>query len=104
VSEKPAKRSAIPAILAALTLAGCDASVDELGATAQASIAQQCQQVANEMGFAATRVQAVCECTVNRLVPDAGTSLAAVNQDTIERALSDCAEEGGAAGDAMETF
>ncbi len=104
MSEKPAKRSAIPAILAALTLAGCDAAVDELGATAQAGMAQQCRQIAENMGFAATRVQAVCECTVNRVVADAGTDPAAVGRDTIERALSDCAEEGAAAGDAMETF
>lgn len=80
--------------LFAFAIAGCDAATEVAGDTletqARGVIQAQYQQVAENAGIAAGRVNAVCECTADELAEGGSIDPANLNRERIRSIVEGC--------------
>ena len=82
--------------LAALALTGCDAATQIAGEAVQgevrATVAAQCEQVAEGAGIVASRVAEVCQCSADTLMADSDLTLEDASRERIEGIVNACAK------------
>ena len=102
------RTSLILPILAAVSLAGCDAATQIAGEAVQGelrnAVIAQCQQASEGAGIAAGRVAEVCACAAQTYVEDPDLTLDDITRERIEGVINDCTSQTGAAGGASGSF
>ena len=98
----------IAPIVAAASLAGCDAATQIAGDAVEGevrnAVAAQCLQVAEGTGLVAGRVAEICECAADTYVNDPDLTLDDISRERIEGIVNDCAARTGDSSGATGNF
>ncbi|KEO91779.1 hypothetical protein EH31_03655 [Erythrobacter longus] len=95
--------SLIPLALAALSLTACEAATEMAGDAIKEQIrtefVAQCEQIAQDNGFASEKVGPACNCVADNLAADAADGSLEVDTQKVEELLRTCGAETGETGE-----